>query len=113
MYNSKFKPIDKILETKGITNVIVSNSDYNAMLNYDLMITDTLSSNWKTQPYLFHKYNFSYALCVRSFIESRHENKSLPTRLGITIGDFENDGSDYTFYYGGYLSDLFQEEWES
>lgn len=91
MYQSKFKKVDSILSLKGITDVTISNSDFNAMLNYDILIGDTLSNNWKEQAYLFHKYNFSYALCVRSFLESRSKKASLPTNLGLTIGDFEND----------------------
>ncbi|MBK5213273.1 MAG: CHAT domain-containing protein [Flavobacteriaceae bacterium] len=91
LYNSKFKKVDSILKTKDITDVIISNSDYNPTINYDIIISDTLSKTWKTQPYLFHKYNFSYSLCVRSFLESRENHKSVKPVLGLTIGDFEND----------------------
>lgn len=90
-YQSKFEKADSILADKGINKVIISNSDYNALLNYDLLIRDTLSSKWKDQPYLFHDYNFTYALCVRSFLEDYKLVKDLPTRLGITIGDFKDD----------------------
>lgn len=91
LYNSKFKQIDSILSKKGITDVIISNSDYNPALNFDIIISDTLAKTWKTQPYLFHKYNFSYSLCVRSFLESRENHKTVKPVLGLTIGDFEND----------------------
>ena len=91
LYRSKFRQVDSILKMKGINEVIISNSDFNPMVNYDLIIKDTLSTTWKDQPYLFHDYNFSYSLCIRSFIESRSKKSSLNDKLGLTLGDFEND----------------------
>lgn len=110
LYNSKFKQVDSILNTKGITDVIISNSDYNPTLNFDIIISDTLSKTWKSQPYLFHKYNFSYSLCVRSFLESRENNKSAKPALGLTIGDFEND---VDLRFSKRLINKFSEEYQS
>lgn len=90
-YKSKFASVDSILGEKEINKVIISNSDYNALLNYDLLIRDTLATTWENQPYLFHNYNFSYALSVRSFLEENNKPNPLPNRLGLSIGDFTDD----------------------
>lgn len=110
LYNSKFKQVDSILNEKGITDVIISNSDYNPALNFDIIISDTLAKTWKTQPYLFHKYNFSYSLCVRSFLESRKKHKKVKPVLGLTIGDFEKD---VDLRFSKRLVDNFSEEYKS
>ena len=86
-YNGYFCKVDSILTKKNLKNIIISNSDMCSMLNLDLLISDTLSKTWKSQPYLFHRYNFSYALSARSFIHSYLKpNKN--GSFGITTGEY-------------------------
>lgn len=93
-YTNYFQKVDAVLTSQHITNVVVSNSDQCSMLNLDLLISDTTNNNWKDLPYLFHKYNFSYALTARSFVQSysiANNNKS--ASLGITIGNYQTETS--------------------
>ena len=93
-YTYYFQKVDVVLTSQHITNVVVSNSDQCSMLNLDLLISDSTSNNWKDLPYLFHKYNFSYALTARSFIKSYSiATKNKRASLGITIGNYQTETS--------------------
>jgi len=90
-YNGYFKQVDSILTAKQISRVVISNSDECSMLNLDVLVSDTTSTTWKGLPYLFHRYNFSYALSARSFVESYSKRSRAKDGLGITVGEYQNE----------------------
>ena len=90
-YNGYFKQVDSLLTTKQISRVVISNSDKCSMLNLDVLISDTTSTTWQELPYLFHRYNFSYALSARSYVESYSKRTRTKDGLGITVGEYQNE----------------------
>lgn len=90
-YQAYFSEADAILRKKRIQNVIVSNSDRSSMLNYDVLVSDTAASTWKDLPYLFHTYNFTYALTASSYLASFKSGNQLKRGIGVTLGQYDND----------------------
>jgi hypothetical protein len=80
-----------VLQQFGITRLVASHCDECAMLNLDVLISDTLSQRWVDQPYLFKRYAISYALSARSYVSSYSSSaSSSPFPVGITLGKYEN-----------------------
>ena len=90
-YTGYFQQVDSLLTERGISNVVVSNSDQCSMLNLDVLIADTSAVFWQSLPFLFHQYRFSYALSARSFVEAHSKENRSASELGITIGNYENE----------------------
>lgn len=83
-YQQYFKKIDSVLTTKNAQNIIVVPGNGFSQLNFELLISDTNHHSWKTQPYLFHKYNFSYALNLSTLansVKTKNEAKNTVTTI--------------------------------
>lgn len=91
-YQEYFEEVDKYLREIGKSKITISNSDMCSMLNLDVLISDTLSNTWKSQPYLFLKYNMSYALSARSFVQSR-SIKNSGGSFNISIGEYQDEAN--------------------
>ena len=88
-YQRLFQPIDELLKANNIENVILIPILKFARINFDLLISDTLNTTWKDQPYMFKKYNISYAMSPSIFLDNNRPVKSLRTHdIGILTGDF-------------------------
>lgn len=110
-YKYCFEKADSILTEKNIQNVIISNSDRSSMLNFDLLISDTSATSWKEQPYLFHNYNFSYALNGSGYVQSYELKESQGNNVGITIGNYSKDVQlGFSEELVDYLSNKYQSE---
>lgn len=89
-YNYLFKPIDSLLTLTNFKNIIIVPSSELSQLNFDLLISDTLSNKWKDYPYMFHKYNFSYGLNLTILRDNYIPNKSNNNSIGVVSGKFNN-----------------------
>jgi len=109
-YEAYFKKVDSLLKVKGISNVVISNSDRNSMLNYDLLISDTSGTSWRDLTYLFHRYNFSYALNAQSYVNSlEHDSPSLK-HFGVTLGKYS---SDVNLRFSAQLTELLENDFKA
>ncbi|MEX1001695.1 MAG: CHAT domain-containing protein [Crocinitomicaceae bacterium] len=90
-YEKYFQPTDSLLKSKSINRVVVSNSDMMSMLNLDVLVSDTTGNSWKSLNYLFHQYQFSYALCAGSYFNSKPFKHEL--KLGLSLGEYKDEPS--------------------
>ncbi len=89
-YKRLFKPIDSLLTLNDIKNVIIVPTSGFAQLNFDLLISDTTMTKWKDYPYMFHKYNFSYALNLPILNDNYFNTKTNKKAIGIIKSNFDN-----------------------
>jgi CHAT domain-containing protein len=87
-YNYLFKPIDSLLTLNNSKNVIIVPSSEFSQLNFDLLISDTLSNKWKDYPYMFHKYNFSYGLNLTILNDNYKFYNPNKSSIGVIDGEF-------------------------
>tara|TARA_R110001592_G_scaffold315008_2_gene590822 strand:+ start:2633 stop:4957 length:2325 start_codon:yes stop_codon:yes gene_type:complete len=88
-YKYLFKPIDSLLTLNNSKNIIIVPSSEFSQLNFDLLISDTLSNKWKDYPYMFHKYNFSYGLNLSILKDNYRTSKQNKNSIGIINGKFD------------------------
>lgn len=91
-YQVYFELVDQQLFSKGISQIIVSNSDRMSMMNIDILISDTLGKTWKDLNYVFHKYKVSYALSGSSFVNQKEVDKS-PLSFGVSLGEYQDEAN--------------------
>ena len=93
-YGRYFATVDSVIKSLGIKQLIISNYDECSWLNLDILISDTLADSWKTQPYLFKRYQISYALSARSFVDSYRDKTTTGSGgVGVSIGKYENEAT--------------------
>ena|GEM_PF-1756915 len=93
-YGRYFASVDSVIKSLGIKQLILSNYDECSWLNLDVLISDTLATSWKDQPYLFKRYQISYALSARSFVDSyRNKTATNSGGFGVSIGKYDNEAT--------------------